>query len=325
VTRYLLGRVGGAALVLALVTCLVFLLFELLPGDAAVTVLSRGGASGALPPEQLAALRHELGLDRPAAERFGSWIGGLATGDLGTSLLSRRPVAEVLGSRIGNSLVLAALTVAVLLPLAVTLGLWAGARPGGRVDRVTSTAAVAVDAVPTFVVGVVLIAVVALGWRLLPAVSLVPAGTSPLARPEILILPVITLLAGLVPHPVRLIRARTAELVDSEFVRTAAVHGVGRFRLLTRHVAPAAVAAALQPVAGSVTGLVGGVAVVETVFAYPGLAQELIGAVAQRDFPVVAAAALLMAVFGVTVYLVADVVALLLSPLARRAVLSGRR
>ncbi len=324
-TRYLLGRVGGAALVLALVTCLVFLLFEVLPGDAAVTVLSRGGASGALPPEQLAALRRDLGLDRPAADRFLSWIGGLATGDLGTSLLSRRPVAEVLGSRVGNSLALAAVTVAVLLPLAVVLGLWAGARPGGRVDRVISTGAIAVDAVPTFVVGVVLIAVVALGWRLLPAVSLVPAGTSPLARPEILVLPVLTLLAGLVPHPVRLIRARTAELVHSEYVRTAAVHGVSRFRLLTRHVAPAAVASALQPVAGSVTGLVGGVAVVETVFAYPGLAQELIGAVSQRDFPVVAAAALLIASFGVTVYLVADVAALLLSPLARRAVLSGRR
>lgn len=324
-TRYLLGRVGGAALVLVLVTCLVFVLFEVLPGDAAVTVLSRGGAAGTLPPEQLAALRHELGLDRPAIERFWSWTGGLVSGDLGTSLLSRRPVAEVLGGRTGNSLALAAVTVAVLLPLAVVLGLWAGARPGGRVDRAISTAAVAVDAVPSFVVGVVLVAVVALGWRLLPAVSLVPAGTSPLARPEILVLPVLTLLAGLVPHPVRLIRARTAELVDSEFVRTAAVHGVGRFRLLTRHVAPAAVASALQPVAGSVAGLVGGVVVVETVFAYPGLAQELIGAVSRRDFPVVAGASLLMAAFGVVVYLVADLVALLLSPLARRAVLGGRR
>lgn len=115
------------------------------------------------------------------------------------------------------------------------------------------------------------------------------------------------------------------KLVDSEFVRTAAVRGVGRFRLLTRHVAPTAIASALQPVAGSVAGLVGGVAVVETVFAYPGLAQELIGAVSQRDFPVVAAAALLIAGFGVTVYLMADVVALLLRPLARRAVLTGRR
>jgi peptide/nickel transport system permease protein len=270
-------------------------------------------------------LRHELGLDRPAPQRFLTWVAGLATGDLGTSLLSRRPVAHVLGSRIGNSLVLAAVTVALLLPLAVTLGLWAGARPGHRVDRAVSTTAVAIEAVPTFVVGVVLIAVVALGWRLLPAVSLVPTGTSPLARPQVLVLPVLCLLAALTPHPVRLVRARTAELVDSEFARTAAVHGVGRFRLLTRHVAPAAVAAALQPVAGSVAGLVGGVAVVETVFAYPGLGQELISAISQRDFPVVAAAALLMAVFGVAVHLAADVTALLLSPQSRRAVLSGRR
>lgn len=324
-TRYLLGRVGGAVLVLAVVTCLVFVLFELLPGDAAVTVLNRGGASGAIPPEQLAALRHELGLDRPAGVRFLSWAGGLLSGDLGTSLLSGRPVGEVLASRIDNSLVLAVVTIVVMLPVAVVVGLWAGMRPGSRSDRTVSTAAVAIEAVPTFVVGVVLIAVVALGWRLLPAVSLVPVGTSPLARPAVLVLPVVCLVAALAPHPVRIIRARTAELVAGEYVRTARSHGVGGFRLVSRHIAPTAVAAALQPIAGSVAGLVGGVAVVETVFAYPGLAQELIGAISQRDFPIVAAAAVLIAGFGIAVYLAADLLALLLSPVARRAVLTGQR
>nr|WP_255426947.1 ABC transporter permease [Pseudonocardia sp. C8] len=240
-------------------------------------------------------------------------------------MLSGRPVAEVLGGRIGNSLVLGVVTVVLLFPLATVFGVLAGARAGSRTDRGVSTAALVSEAVPAFVVGVVLIAVIALGWRVLPAVSLVPTGTSPLARPQVLVLPVLTLLAGLAPHPVRVIRARTAELVAGEAFRTLTVHGVSRRRLLSRYVAPVAIAAALPPLAGSVAGLVGGVAVVETVFGYPGLAQELVRAIALRDFPVVAAAAVLMAVFGVTVHLLADLGALAMSPVARRAVLSGRR
>ena len=323
--RYLLGRLAGAALVLVVVAVVVFGLFETLPGDAAETILAQSGRSGALPPEQVAARRAELGLDRGPVERVGAWAGGLLRGDLGSSLLSGRPVADVLGARIGNSLVLASVTVALLFPLALGLGVLAGVRAGTRTDRAVSTGALTAEAVPSFVIGVVLIAVVALGWRLLPAVSLVPSGTSPLARPEVLVLPVLALLAGLVPHPVRVIRARTAELVAGEPLRTAALHGVGHTRLFARYVAPVALAAALPPIAGSVAGLVGGVAVVETVFSYPGLAQELVRAIALRDFPVVAAAAVLMAVFGVTVHLLADLAALAASPLARRAVLDGRR
>ncbi|MBM9469293.1 ABC transporter permease [Nakamurella leprariae] len=320
--RYLLRRLGGAALVVVLVAVVAFVLFELLPGDAAEDLLSRSGA-GVPSPEQLAALRAELGLDRPAVERFGDWASGLLQGDLGTSLLSRRPVSEILLPRVGNTVALAVVTVALLMPVSLGLGLWAGSRPGSRVDRAVSTVVLAVQAVPPFVAGVLLIAVVALGWGLLPAVSLVPTGTSVFARPQVLVLPVLCLMAGLAPHPVRVIRARMAQVMTTEYVTTARLNGVSHRRVVLRHAAPNAVAAALQPMAGAVVGLVGGIAVIETVFAYPGLAQELLRAIADRDHPVVQAAVVLMASFGVLVYLAADLLALWLTPGARDLVVDG--
>ncbi|WP_307817434.1 ABC transporter permease [Nocardia acididurans] len=320
---YIVRRIGGGIAVLVAVALMVFVLFESLDSDAATVMLSRTGG-GDPTPEQLAALRAELGLDRPAPIRFAEWMFGFLHGDFGDSLLSGRPVGEVLLGRAGNSVTLAAITAALLIPVALVLGLVAGARAGSRTDRVISTVALAAESVPSFVFGVLLVATVALSLRLLPAVSLLPTGAGPWSRPEILVLPVACLVIGLAPHPVRMVRAQTAEVISSAYIRTARLNGVGGVRLLVRHIAPNAVSASIHPLAGSVVGLIGGVAVVETLFSYPGLSQELLRAIEARDFPFVQSAAVLMAAVGIGVYLVADLLAMLVSPATRLLFTKGR-
>ncbi|MFI6868984.1 ABC transporter permease [Nocardia sp. NPDC050406] len=321
---YIARRVGAGIGVLFAVALMVFVLFEALDSDAATVILSRQG-SGDPTPEQLAALRAQLGLDRPAPVRFLEWVVDFARGDFGNSLISGRPVRDVLLDRAANSVTLAVLTAALLIPVALALGLVAGARPGSRTDRVISMSALAAESMPSFVFGVLLVATVSLSLRLLPAVSLLPTGTSAWSRPEILVLPVTCLLLGLCPHPVRMVRAQTTEVMASPYIRTMRLNGIGGLRLMVRHVAPNAVSASIHPLAGSVVGLIGGVAVVETLFAFPGLSQELLRAIESRDFPFVQSAAVLLAAVGIGIYLVADLLTLLVSPRARQVAMGENR
>lgn len=181
----------------------------------------------------------------------------------------------------------------------------------GQSDR----AGVGIDS--PFVIGVLCISWLALGLGWLPAVSLVPTGTSALDRPEVLVLPVVCLLCGLAPHPIRIARAQMAEVMGSDYIRTARINGVPQLRLILRHAAPNALSAAVHPLAGAIVGLIGGIAVVETLFAYPGLAHELLRAISARDLPFVQSASVLLAGFGLLTYLVADVAAMALSPAGR--------
>ncbi|MEV0245607.1 ABC transporter permease [Nocardia sp. NPDC050712] len=316
---YIARRGAGGIGILAAVALLVFALFEALDSDAATVLLSRTGG-GDPTPEQLATMRAQLGLDRPAPIRFADWMSGFLHGDFGTSLISGRPVADILLGRAANSVTLAGITAVLLIPAALALGLAAGARAGSRTDRVISTLALAAESVPSFVFGVLLVATVSLSLHLLPAVSLLPTGADPWSRPAILVLPVCCLVIGLAPHPVRMVRAQTAEVMSGNYIRTARLNGVGGPRLLLRHVAPNAVSASIHPLAGSVVGLIGGVAVVETLFSYPGLSQELLRAIEARDYPFLQSAAVLMAAVGIGIYLIADLLTLLVSPRARRSV-----
>ncbi|GAA5048082.1 ABC transporter permease [Nocardia callitridis] len=320
---YLTRRVGAGIVVLFVVALVVFCLFESLDSDAATVALSRNG--GATPtPEQVAALRTELGLDRPAPVRFAEWASGFVRGDFGTSLISGRPVHDILLERLSNSAALAVLTAILLVPLTIGLGLAAGARPGSRLDRTISVGALTAESVPSFVSGVLLVALVSLTLHLLPAVSLLPTGASPFSRPEVLILPIVCLLTGLSPHPTRMVRAQTTEVMTRPYIQAARLNGVGELRLLLRHAAPNVLSASVHPLAAGLVGLIGGVAVVETLFVYPGLSQELLRAISARDFPFVQSAAVLMAAAGITVYLIADILALLTSPRARQLVLEKR-
>lgn len=305
-------RVAGALLVLGAVSVLVFAATEAAPGDAATARLGPGADAA-----QVEGLRAELGLDRAAPVRYLDWLGHVVRGDFGVSYASGRPVADVVADRFGNSLVLGLAAVAVLVPLAVGLGLWTGLRAGRRGDRLASGAALGLAAVPEFVTGAVLMLVFAAGLGWLPAVSLLGAGQGPLDEPAVLALPVLTLVSVCLAQNLRLVRAGVAEAARSEAVEAARLNGVPERRVALRLVLPAGIGPAVPMLARSATYLLGGALVAESLFGYPGLAALLVDATASRDVPVVQAVALLGAAIAVTANLAADLAVPLLDPVQR--------
>ncbi|MFJ8313373.1 MULTISPECIES: ABC transporter permease [unclassified Streptomyces] len=310
-----LRRIGVAVATLFAASVLVFAATLLAPGDAAAARLSGQGAS----PRQITELRHSLGLDRPAWERYGDWLWGAIHGDLGRSYASGEPVARVIAERAGNSLVLGAVAAALLVPSAIGLGLWAGLRAGRPADRVVSTATLALVSLPEFVVGTLLIQVFAVGTGWLPAVSLPSTGQGPLSQPQVLVLPVLTLLSVCLAQNVRLVRAGVTEAAASDAVRAARLGGIPEHRVVLRWVLPAAIVPVIPVLARYLAYLLGGTLVAETLFGYPGLAAALVSATAARDAPVVLGVSLLVAAVTVFLNLLADALAAALNPAARRS------
>ncbi|WP_054048862.1 ABC transporter permease [Alloactinosynnema sp. L-07] len=312
--RYVALRLLGAVGVVWAASVVIFAAMRLLPGDAVDVILAKGAGSGGGSAADKAALRAQLGLDRPLVDRYVDWMGSVLQGDLGRSLYSGRPVTEIVGARLPNTLVLAAVAVAVVVPLAIGLGAWAGAKAGRVRDRVVSATSVTVGSLPEFVTATLLISLFAYTWPILPAASMVRPGDSPLSTPDILVLPVITLVAVMAPQTIRMVRAQLAEAMASDYVRMARLHGIPERRIVLRHALRNALAPAMPLLAGSITWLIGGIVVVETVFAYPGISQDLVHAIGQRDLPYVQSVTLLFATVTVVGYLLADLAVVALVP-----------
>ncbi|MFI7448718.1 ABC transporter permease [Nonomuraea sp. NPDC049714] len=298
----------GLGQVLA-VAVAVFLLVEALPGDAAVSM-----AGDSPDPARIAQIRAALGLDRPPLERLLDWLAGLARLDLGVSIVSDRPVADILLDGLQPTLVLAGLTLLVLVPLAVLVGVAAAVREGRPLDRALTSVSVALYAIPEFALAIVLIAVfgVGLGW-LPPTAVGVP---SLLAQPAVLVLPLVVLLARPICSISRLVRAGMIDALRSDYARHALRLGLTVSRVRIAHALPNALAPAVQQVARTTDWLMGGVIVVEAVFVIPGLGTTLTGAVDGRDLPVVQGLALVFATTTVLVNLLADLAAFRLAPRA---------
>ncbi|MFC7885736.1 ABC transporter permease [Streptomyces sp. NPDC057376] len=299
-------RLAGAAVLLVLLSAVIFAATAVLPGDA-VSAVAGVDASEA----QRADVRAELGLDRPAAARYADWVAGAVRGDLGRGFVGDRPVTDVLATRLPNSLLLAGLTLAVTAPLATLLGLWTGLRSGAG-DRIVSTAAQTLAAVPEFVVAALLVAVLAVWLEILPRVSVVPLGGTPLDVPHALILPVLTLSAVGLAVATRLLRASVADAAATPYCEAARLNGVRGVRLAVRHILPNAAAPAVQALTLTTGALVGSAVVVENVFDYPGIGRELQLAVAARDIPMVQGIATALAGVMLLVLLTGDICARLL-------------
>ena len=306
--RLLLGLVT-----LLLVSVVVFVATQYLPGDAAQAVLGRSAT-----PERLEALRKQLNLGDPALVQYWRWLCGLMAGDPGLSLANQKPILPQIMPRIVNSLTLLLITALVAVPLAIAAGLLAAFRKDSRVDNAMTVTALGLAAAPEFVVAIGLIALfstVVFHW--LPPVSMVPPGSSLLERPRILVLPVLTLTILVFPYIFRMIRASMIEVLDSDYIEMARLKGLPRGRLILVHALPNAMGPALQVIALTFAYLAGGVVVVEYVFGFPGIGQGLINAVSTRDIPTIQLTVLLLAAFYVSVNLVADVVTVLITPKLR--------
>ncbi|WP_328492318.1 ABC transporter permease [Streptomyces sp. NBC_00414] len=306
--RLLLGGAQTVAVVL-----LVFALTEALPGDAAVAL-----AGDQPDPARIAAIREAMDLDRPAHERLGDWASGLLHADFGTSLASGRPVTSYISGAFGPTLLLASLTVVLLVPLGVGLGVLAARFEGRFVDRLVSAVTLGVYAVPEFAFGVLLVTVFALRLDWLPPTA-VGYGTDLLAHPAALVLPVLVLLSRPVCSLSRLVRAGMIDALASPYVAQAMRYGIPGARVRHAHALPNAVAPAAQQLARTVDWLLCGVIVVEALFVIPGLGTVLMNAVAERDVPVVQGLAVVFGVVTVVLNLGADLVAHRFAPRAEVA------
>ncbi|MFF4274204.1 ABC transporter permease [Streptomyces sp. NPDC001536] len=303
--RLILGVVQTVAVVL-----LVFALTEALPGDAAVAL-----AGDQPDPARIAAIREAMHLDRPAYERLADWAVGLLRGDFGTSLTSGRPVGQYISDGFGPTLLLAALTVTLLVPIGFGLGVLAARHEGRLADRLISSATLAVYAVPEFALGVLLVSVLALRLGWLPPTA-VGYGTDLLGHPAALVLPVLVLLSRPVCSLSRLVRAGMIDALASPYVAQARRYGISGARIRYTHALPSALAPAVQQLARTIDWLLCGVIVVEALYVIPGLGTVLLNAVAERDVPVVQGLAVVFGVLTVVLNLGADLVAHRLAPRA---------
>ncbi|HEX7305827.1 ABC transporter permease [Lentzea sp.] len=308
---YVLQRGLVALVQLVLLAVLVFLLTEALPGDAAYV---RFGEQTTL--DQVAALRTQLELDLPAPQRFLDWFGDVLTGDLGTSLVNGAPVTEALARAFPVTLLLSVVTLAVVVPLAVVLGVAAGLREGSRLDRGLTAVTLTLQSIPDFVLALLLVALFAVRLRWLPATAIGADAASLLARPELLVLPVAVLLAKTTGVLSRQVRAGVVDAARSEYVAQARRLGVPDRAVVLRHILPNALVPAVQELARVGDGLLGGVLVVEAVFALPGVATEIVEAVQARDVPVVQSFVLLLGALALLVNLAVDLTAHRLVPRA---------
>ncbi|MFC9238624.1 ABC transporter permease [Streptomyces decoyicus] len=295
--RLLLGAGQTVAVVL-----LVFALTEALPGDAAVAL-----AGDQPDPGRIAAIREAMHLDRPAYERLGEWAAGLLHGDLGSSLTSGRPVSSYLADGFGPTVVLAALTLLLLVPIGGGLGVLAARYEGRLGDRLISSVTLGVYAVPEFALGVLLVAVLALRLGWLPPTA-VGYGGDLLAHPAALVLPVAVLLSRPVCSLTRLVRAGMIDALASPYVAQARRYGIPGARIRYAHALPHALAPAAQQLARTIDWLLCGVIVVEALFVIPGLGTVLMNAVTERDVPVIQGLAVVFGCTAVVLNLGADLV-----------------
>lgn len=308
VTRVILG-----AVTLWIVSIVIFVATQVLPGNAATAMLGHSAS-----PAQLHALEKQLHLDRSIFDQYMSWISGIISGHPGKSLVNGLPVWNLVGPSVINSAVLVVISGVIGTVIGITLGAIAALRKDSFLDQAISALALTVIALPEFVVAIALIIVFAtVFWTILPAVSNLAPGTYAWSEPRLLVLPVATLAIVVVPYIFRMTRGATIEALSSEYVELARLKGLHPRRILVNHALRNAVAPVVQVLGLTFLYLAGGIVVVEYVFAYPGIGQSLVSAVDNRDVPTIQLIVLMLAGFYVLINIISDVLALLATPRRR--------
>ncbi|MBY4866377.1 ABC transporter permease [Burkholderia sp. Bp9017] len=314
--RILIGLIGRriavTALTLLIVSVIIFTITNLLPGDAAQAALGQSAT-----PETIAALRQQFGLDLPAHVRYVHWLSGLLHGDFGRSLSGDMPVSEMIGGRLSRSLTLAAITTAVSVPIALLLGILAAVKRESVIDRAISLGTLSLVATPEFLIATVAVLVFAVKLHWLSALSYSGPIDSTHDFLRAYAMPVLTLCAVVIAQMARMTRAAVIEQLSASYVEMAVLKGASPARVVLRHALPNAIGPIANAIALSLSYLLGGVIVVETIFNYPGLASLMVDAVGNRDFPLVQACTLIFCVAYLMLVLFADLCTIVSNPRLR--------
>ena len=312
ITALVLKRIGLGLVTLWVISLLIFVGVEILPGDLAEAVLGQSAT-----PETVAAFRKELKLDMPPHVRYFAWLGGFIQGDFGNSLANNRPVVDLISWRFANSLFLAGVTALIAVPVAVLLGVLAALYRNTLFDRLISMATLSTISFPEFFVAYILIALLSVQVVIFPSISNINEQMNFWQKLYAIILPCMTLAMVVTAHMMRQTRAAIINILSSPFIEMANLKGLRRLRIVVLHAFPNALSPVINVIALNLAYLVVGVVIVEVVFVYPGLGQLLVDSVSKRDIPVVQASGLIFAATYVVLNLLADVLSIISNPRLR--------
>jgi peptide/nickel transport system permease protein len=305
-------RLAFGLLTLFVISVLITLGVEMLPGDLAQALLGQQATQ-----EALAAIRLELGLDRPLHLRYFDWLGNVLQWDLGKSLANGREVTVLIGTRLGNTLFLAVTAAVVAVPLAIFLGMLAALYRDTLFDKIISMTTLTTISVPEFLVAYILIVILSVEFNVFPSMAVWKSDAGFWDRIHAVFLPVLTLVLVVVAHMMRLTRAAIINVLTRPYIETAQLKGMKNSWVILYHALPNALAPIINVVVINLAYLVVGVVVVEVVFVYPGLGQLMVDSVSKRDLPVVQASGLIFASTYVMLNLTADILSILANPRLR--------
>ena len=312
--RFLLTRLGLAAITLFLLSVLVFVGANLLPGNVARRKLGNLADQSAVDQ-----LNHQLGTDKPILVQYWNWISDLLHGDLGTSLSYNLPVSDLVGPALLHSLKLAAFAFVMVVPLAVVGGVLAALKRDRLTDRIITVGGLSLAVVPEFVTGIMLILIFGLWLDLFPVSANAPDGSNILTQLKYLFLPALTLVIVLFGYISRITRAGTIEALDADYTRTAVLKGLPRRTVVRRHVLRNSLLPTIAVIATQTGYLIGGLVVIETLFNYPGMGRLIFTAANDKDFPLLASSVLIVGIVFLVATLLADIAYSLLNPRIRYA------
>ncbi|MBI4011961.1 MAG: ABC transporter permease [Candidatus Rokubacteria bacterium] len=309
---YVVRRLAQVVPVLLFASLVVFLMVYLVPGDPVLAVLG-----GEARPEQVEAMRKQMGLDRPLVVQYGRWLGRVAQGDLGVSFINSYPVWSLIGLKLPATLALAAGALTVTLLISLPLGILAAVRQGSWVDRLAVGFTALGLSVPTFWLGVLLVLLFSLRLQWLPASGYVPLFTRPALSLQHLLMPSVTLGIAIAAILTRFVRTAMLEVIRQDYVRTARAKGLPEGRVVIRHALKNAFIPVLTVIALQVGNLLGGAVITESIFDYPGVGQLILYAVTTKDYSVVQGTLLLLVFAFVLINLLTDVAYAILDPRVR--------
>ncbi|MEL6640945.1 MAG: ABC transporter permease [Pseudomonadota bacterium] len=324
VLTIILQRLALGLLTLLIVSIVIFIAVNLLPGDFAQSILGQGAT-----PEAVAAIREDLGLDRPLITRYFDWLGGILRGDLGTSFAQANfasfsgttsgatTIAEQIAPRFGNTMFLAMITAAIAVPFSIILGILAALYRNTVFDRATNIFTLSSISSPEFFLAYILILFLAVLNPIFPSLSNIFEGMPFSERVEKSMLPALTLTLVVTAHMMRMTRAAIINLLASPYIEMARLKGLSPMRVIVKHALPNALAPIINVIALNLAYLITGVVVVEVVFVYPGIGQLFVDSVKIRDIPVVQACCLIFASAFILLNLTADIMSILSNPRLR--------
>ena len=311
--RFLIVRLSLIVVTLLAVSVAIFSLIEFAPGDAASAMLGQGAT-----PDNLKALRERMGLDKPPHVRYLDWIGGAVRGDLGIAV-SGKEISGIIGGRLINSALLAVGAFLIAVPLGLVMGVAVGVKSDTAWDRVLTLGGLVTISLPEFVTGIALLLVLSstLGW--LPSSSIMMPGESIIGKPQVLIMPILTVTGALFAYIFRMARANVIEVMGSNYVRTAILKGLPMRAVVVRHVMRNAMLPTITVIANNVGWLFGGLIIVENLFAYPGMGGLLITSINTQDIRMLQSTAMVIAAVYAFSNLAADLTYGWLNPRVRLA------